>query len=451
MVLKFVLDGLPKKAVAIVVTLAACALLLFVTLSNFIIGALADERITLSRDASTASFIIAPLTDDRFGVNPAALTAATEYFRSSSRLHARLAQAAMMEEKQDLAESHALQAISLSPHDYTLRLLLTSIEDSRGNPGAAEEAVRAALTLAPNSMEAHWYLANLLLRDGRLPESLNEFRIASASDTPFLAEAFDRIWEVSPGNVDAVQAITGSNPKARLTLARFLLEHSREPEAVDVFSRIDRNARLDSMESSQFLNALIAAGQTELARNLWVELMGKQASGDSGTLVWNGSFELDILVNFAQFDWRISPSSYASISIDTNTVHTGARSLRIDFIGRDTTRLDEEITQLIVVRPGARYRMECYAKSEELVTPEGPRLVVATETSPAWIAASDPVASGTNDWRQLVVDFTAPQTASKDASALRISIKRKPKFSYDSPTRGSVWFDDFAITEVQGK
>jgi tetratricopeptide (TPR) repeat protein len=448
-VLKLTLDSLATKAGVIVVTLSACALLVFVTLSNFIIGALADERISLSRDASTASFIIAPLTDDRVGVNPEALTAATDYFRNSPRLHARLAQAEMMEERQDLAESHARRAISLSPHDYTLRLLLTSIEDSKGNPAAAEESVRAALTLAPNSMEAHWYLANLLLRDGRLPDSLNEFRIASASDTPFLSEAFDRIWEVSGDNVEAVQAITGSNPKARLTLARFLLEHSRVPEAVDVFSRIDRNARLDSMESSQFLNALIDAGRTELARNLWVELMGNPASGDSGRLIWNGSFESDILVNFAQFDWRISPSNYASISIDTNTVRTGARSLRIDFIGRDTTRLDQEITQLIVVHPGARYRLECYAKSEELVTPEGPRAVVTTEGAPVWIAASDPVAVGTNDWRHLVVDFIAPQTTSKDAPALRISIKRKPKFSYDAPTRGSVWFDDFVITEIQ--
>jgi hypothetical protein len=62
------------------------------------------------------------------------------------------------------------------------------------------------------------------------------------------------------------------------------------------------------------------------------------------------------------------------------------------------------------------------------------------------VAQSDPVAAGSNDWQHLVVDFTAPQSASRDAPAFYVTIKRKPKFSYDEPTRGTVWFDDFTLT-----
>lgn len=437
-------------------TLATCLLLTFAGLSNFIIGALTDERISLSRDASTASFIVAPLTDERVGVNPKAVTAAANYFPNSSRLQARLAQAEMMEGEQGLsaAEFHALRAISLSPYDYSLRLLLASIEEAKGDSRAVEESLRAAVTLAPNDIEAHRRLANLLLKDGRLDESLDEFRRAFASDSPLLLEALDLIWSATGGSLDALEAVTGSNPRARLTLAQFLLEQSRASEAASIFSHIDRNARLNSMnsvESSRFLNALIVAGHLELARNLWAELVGgsNRASGERPTLIGNGGFESDIFVNLTPFDWRISASSYARIGIDTNTARTGARSLRIAFAGRDTTRLDEEIMQLIIVHPGARYRVECYAKSEDLIAPEGPRVVVTTETSPTWIAASDPVAPGSSDWRLLEVDFIAPESASKDSSALRVSIKRKPKFSYDAPTRGSVWFDDFTITEIE--
>jgi len=32
-----------------------------------------------------------------------------------------------------------------------------------------------------------------------------------------------------------------------------------------------------------------------------------------------------------------------------------------------------------------------------------------------------------------------------------LSIVRKPAFSYDDPTRGSIWFDDFSITEEKGQ
>src|SRR5438045_9223265 len=97
----------------------------------------------------------------------------------------------------------------------------------------------------------------------------------------------------------------------------------------------------------------------------------------SPSLVWNGSFEGKILKGFEQFDWTIGQSQYARIAITSGIAHSGARSLRIDFAGRDTTRLDEEIKQLVLVKPGVRYRLECFIKTEGLLTPEGPRLAVS--------------------------------------------------------------------------
>jgi hypothetical protein len=192
------------------------------------------------------------------------------------------------------------------------------------------------------------------------------------------------------------------------------------------------------------LNSLIAAGGLGPARALWGEL----AAGDAqGTLVWNGGFESDGLKDFVQFDWSFGRSEYARFAMDTAVAHSGSRSLRIEFAGLDTTKLDNEIRQLVIVRPGARYSLECYAKSSGLETPEGPRVVVSTSSSPVWIATSEPVAQGSNDWQRLAVEFVAPQIASGATSAVYVSIKRKPKFSYDEPTRGTVWFDGFLLKE----
>ena len=160
-------------------------------------------------------------------------------------------------------------------------------------------------------------------------------------------------------------------------------------------------------------------------------------------LIWNGGFESDILKGFAQFDWTISRNDYARPGIDSSTFHSGSRSLRVDFTGRDTTRLDGEIKQLAVVRPGARYRLECYVKTDALVTPEGPRIAVTNITLQSEIAVSDAVAAGTSDWHLIAIDFVAPQSA----QAVVIKIKRVPRFSYDEPTKGTVWFDDFTLTE----
>ena len=100
----------------------------------------------------------------------------------------------------------------------------------------------------------------------------------------------------------------------------------------------------------------------------------------------------------------------------------------------------------VAVRPGARYRLECFVKTNNLDSPEGPRVVVS-DASSNWIAASEPVGSGSGDWKTLAVDFVAPQNAGSGSSAIVLSIKRKPRFSYDEPTSGVVWFDDFSIKE----
>src|SRR5262249_5347635 len=80
-------------------------------------------------------------------------------------------------------------------------------------------------------------------------------------------------------------------------------------------------------------------------------------------------------------------------------------------------------------------------------TPEGPEVVISNLAGDR-IAASSPITPGTNDWRRVALDFTTP--ASKNGYVIvTVSIKRKPKFSYDEPTRGTIWFDDFSITGLE--
>src|SRR6185503_3895452 len=126
-------------------------------------------------------------------------------------------------------------------------------------------------------------------------------------------------------------------------------------------------------------------------------------------LIYNGSFESDPQKDFAQFNWTIGRSDYAKIRILAGQARTGSRALRIDFTGRDTTRLTSEISQLTVLRPGARYRLVCYAKAENLVTTEGPCVAVTTKANPNWIVMSGAVALADTAWQQLSIEFTAPE------------------------------------------
>jgi hypothetical protein len=185
----------------------------------------------------------------------------------------------------------------------------------------------------------------------------------------------------------------------------------------------------------------MAAGKYDLARNLWTGLVGNEASNHQ---VWNGGFETDVDKSFNQFDWMLARSDFARASIDPGIAHGGSRSARIDFTGRDTTTLDNELKQVVPVRPGTRYVVSCWVRTSSLVSPEAPRLVVSDAASSQWLATSDPIPAGSSEWRRVAVEFIAPE----NSPAVHISLKRKPKFSYDEPTSGTVWLDDFEMSPL---
>jgi hypothetical protein len=410
--------------VAVLVVATACSVVLAVMMAaNLVSGVLADERAK---------------------VNSGVIASGIEYAPNSALLHARLAQEGLAEEERDLIslESHAVRAIHLSPWDYNHRLLLAAIEEAKGDREAAEKSLRDALKLAPNNTNVHWRLANLLFRQGKIAQSLGEFRFSTASDPSLLPGTLDLIWRASGGNPVALEAVTARDSKARLVLAQFLIKQARVPEAASLIKDIDRSLRL-SPDLSAALNSLIARGYIEQARDLWISLISEGADYSASALIWNGGFESEILSDFAQFDWALNPSEYARFTVDTSTAHTGSSSLRIDFLGRDTTRLDGELRQLVVVRPGARYRLECYVKVEGLVTTEAPRVVVSNIAQPGELGSSGPITESAAGWQRLAFDFVAPE----GSRAVYVTFRRIPKFSYDDPTRGTVWLDDFSLTE----
>jgi tetratricopeptide (TPR) repeat protein len=407
-----------------ILLLVAGALFVFCVISNFTVGTLTDERAIIPIDT---------------------LTAASNAYPSSPRLHARVAELSEHEGDLTRAEDHATQAIRLSPNNYNYRLLLASIEEAVGDSEAAEQSLRVGLALAPNKTDVYWQLANVLLRKGDLNGAVDQFSAACALNIKLLPVTLNLIWRSSGGDPDLLEAITGSQPEARVKLALFLLKHDKTDNAIKVFGQLGPRARLASAEAREFVDSLIASGELKRARDLWIST--NTDTGLDRGLIWNGSFESESPKDLTQFDWVTYNNEFANIRIGTGTARTGARSLRIEFAGRDTTKLDGEIKQLIVVRPNTRYKLECYANAEKLVTPEGPRIVVRRKDSQDQIAASEPIVAGKTGWQRIDFDLDAPPSPNEEPVALVVTIVRRSKFSYDEPTRGTVYFDDFSLIE----
>jgi hypothetical protein len=193
------------------------------------------------------------------------------------------------------------------------------------------------------------------------------------------------------------------------------------------------------------------AGRLDLARATWVELItairqdaAQEVAHEvlkSESLVWNGGFETDAVEGLNQFNWAIHPDKFAWIAIDRSVARTGGRSLKVVFSGLDTTKLGAQIQQTIVLKPGSSYQLECYAKAKYLITPEGPRVAIIGRGG--LIGESSPVSADSDGWQRLIIDFVAPA----NQAAATLAIVRTPKFSYDDPTKGTIWFDDFTLVE----
>ena len=395
---------------------------------------------------SAAQFIISVITDPEVRVDTSIIEDTANHFPYSARAQARMA-SHLIETGVDVTMNHertaeravfyAARAVKLAPHNYEFRILLAAARELGGDPAEAETELRTALKLAPHLVSVHWRLANLLLREEKLDRAISEFRLVNEADTELLIPTINLLWQASDGNIETLTAVVGSDPRSQLTLAQFLVQQGKFETAVKIANGIDRRLILDHPESGKLLDSLISSGQIELASKLWRNIFG---AGEQ-PLIWNGSFETPI--RFTQFDWNMGQSKYAKIGITAVNARTGRRSLIISYRGIDTTTLNSEIHQLVKVRPGARYTLKCYVKAEKLDTPKGPQIVVTTQDSTTTIAASVALVPGSYDWQLLTIDFVAPL----NTQALIIAIKQTPQFSYVDPTQGTVWFDDFDLTE----
>jgi tetratricopeptide (TPR) repeat protein len=431
------LDSPASQTAAVAVIAGLCGLLLYAVFCDFAVSAIGGRLIAVTPDAPLTSLITDPFEGGE--VSPSVLAASVRYFANSARLHLKLAEFERYRPDSDdvsIAEYHALQAIRLSPYDYRPRLLMASIQSYKEDSAGAEKSLRAALELSPRNAEVQYVLATLLLTRGNVDEALEHFRAAISVYPPYLAGGLDRVWNETHGNPDCVKTITPEKSADQLRLARFFLDHARPIESAAVFRRIDRGWLLGQRDAALYLDTLIQAGHITLAHELWSGLLRKKEPENT---IANGGFEDDILVGFAQFDWSIGESKYARVSIDGAVAHAGKRSLRIDFLGHETTRLEDEINQILLLRRGERYRLRYQIRTEGLNAPEGLQVVVTGKSSPQWIAASAPVAGGSNDWHDGKLEFTAPD------DVLILAIKQRPKFSYEEPTHGTVWLDDFEL------
>lgn len=334
------------------------------------------------------------------------------------------------------------RATSLSPNDYRLWLELGRVRGQTGDSEGGERALRRAAELAPNYAMPRWYLGNLLLRAGKQDEAFKELQHAAALDAGLLPQVFALAWSVFGGDVARVSETVGSSAQARAQLAEYLVKQKRIDEALQTWSSLSAgDKRAQGASGKNLMRALLEAKRFRAAQGVYREVSPETGEGLNTGQITNGGFESEIAAAGKNpFDWDVKNVPEVPLGLDTRNLHGGARSLRLTFTGR-TSLTFSNISQLVVVEPATRYRLEYYVRTSDLKSVSTLVVEVLDGAQGAALVSSAQVPNGTQDWQQVTLDFTTPA----QAEAITVRLNRPPCGEDICPIFGKIWYDDFSL------
>jgi hypothetical protein len=307
------------------------------------------------------------------------------------------------------AVSEYQTAVRLSPNDYRYWMELGRALESNGDREGGEKALRRSVELAPAYSHPRWHFGNLLLREGKYNEAFEQLGHAAESDNEMRRQVFDLAMHLYEGDVNEITKVACASPAARMQFANYLATNGGFDQAMRMWNSIGAADRGKLTElNKEFENTLIAAKQYHAVLTVMREIQPDAAVAQPEQ-IQNGGFESELTQPGANtFNWLIDPRASVQAALDSHP-HSGQKSLRIVF--RAPRTLEKiPISQTVVVEPGTSYRFEAYMRTEDLLSPSTPVLVVNDAVDGSNLGASKPAPSGTIAWQLVTFDFkTNPQ------------------------------------------
>jgi tetratricopeptide (TPR) repeat protein len=339
------------------------------------------------------------------------------------------------------------RAAVLAPNDY---LIWTEVGRARAALGDAEGgvvALKRAAELAPNYSQPRWHLGNALLRTGEIEEGFAELRRAADADPALRPQVFNLAWQVYGPDMARVIDSVGKSALARAQLVGVLSGRTRFDDALAVWDSLSPDERRTHPSAGETLaRALYGKGQYRRARQVISEA---GAEGLAEGQLSNRGFESDIgQAGRALFEWDVvPPAAGAQVALDARTAREGRRSLRVVFNASGQAEF-RNVSQVVAVEPGARYRLSFWVKTDALKSAAMPVVFVSEAASPdAPLVMSPPAPTATSDWQQVSIEFAAgPRT---EAVVVRLALAACPDGV--CPIFGKIWYDDFHLERAGGR
>ncbi len=337
-------------------------------------------------------------------------------------------------------------AVKASPYDYRYWMELGRALEASGDREGSEKALRRAVELAPNYSHPVWQYGNVLLREGKIDEAFNQLSKAADVDPEMRSPVFGLATQVFGGDIDQIVKVLPA-PAVRLQLAINLINANNFDQASRVLYTISHEDRKAHSElADKIITSLIENKQFHAALSLLRELEPDQSQVATPEQVWNGGFEQSIPPQDPKpFHWLINSRPQVQILVDLHA-HSGNGSLRVAFaVPNKIEKIP--VSQTIIVEPDTQYRIQFYQRTDKLVSASRPVVSISDAATNEVLASSEPVASGTNDWQLVTLNFrTRPKNDGISIGIFRSGCEGQPI----CPIFGTVWYDDFNLQRVSG-
>ena len=345
-----------------------------------------------------------------------------------------------------LAVRYFLRATADNPLSADLWVELASARESAGDLAGALQAYEKAQEDEPLSSKVAWRYGSFLLYERNPAQAYAEIRRAVTEDHSLSASAVSECWQANP-SVDAIlDDVLPAKTDVYLAAMDFFLARRKLDAALTVWRRlVALRQAIELPAAFGLIDSMMSANRVADAEAVWREALaaanwpGRGADGPS--LLFNGGFEGGI-VN-GGFGWRETPVIGASFAMDSHIVHSGARSLRVEFDG--TANLNfQNVYEFVSVAPRTRYHFSAYVRTGQISTDSGIRFEILDPHHPSGLRILTPSMTGTNPWTLVQADFTT----GAGTDLLEIALRRVPASKFDNKLRGTVWIDDVALAPI---
>jgi len=334
------------------------------------------------------------------------------------------------------------QAVALRPSDYTLWQQLGLLRDQAADKAGAVAAFDESIRRAPFYSQPRWNRGNVLLRSGEYEAAFADLNQAAQSNPDLIPILIELAWGISRGDVKLTEELTQINgDKMRIAFAKLLARSGKGQEAI---AQLRAAGNVPDAVRHELIDQLLAKNAFKEAFEIWKGTPGFQSQDEpAGPAIYDGGFEGPLSFGETGFGWRVPRDLQAtSISLDSGEPHSGSKNLRIEFNGNS----NPNVSQLILLEPSRRYRINFASRSQDVVTGGLPLLVVSEAAGDSKrLGQSAPLAKGTSDWQSFSFEFsTTPAT-----TAVVLSLQRENCTTSPCPIFGSISLDSFSVEQLK--